>query len=194
MRIPIEEDPLGITLTPNGEKAYVANNRSNSVSVIGTSPDDLGTYHRVIATIPVGADPEWIAIRGDKYPARERAYVTCEYEVPGKIWVIRTQSDTVETSIAVGINPEKVVLTPDLRRIYVANEGSKSGSNGSVSVIGVDPDDALTYHQVIDTIHEAALRDDYPEAINVIPAGEYAGKYVLVTAEGLAAILSCPKS
>jgi len=49
--IPVGTCPLGVSVTPDGSKLYVANNCSNTVSVISTAKNT------VIATIPVGSAP-----------------------------------------------------------------------------------------------------------------------------------------
>jgi YVTN family beta-propeller protein len=46
-----------MAVTPDGSKLYVANGRSNSVSVIDT------VTHRVLREIPVGQLPWGVAIR-----------------------------------------------------------------------------------------------------------------------------------
>lgn len=49
--ITVGNNPRYIAITPDGTKAYVANENSNSVSVINIATND------VITTIPVGNDP-----------------------------------------------------------------------------------------------------------------------------------------
>jgi YVTN family beta-propeller protein len=55
--IPVGQRPWNMALTPDGKKLYVANGRSNSVSVIDTA-------HRTkLHDIPVGKLPWGVAIR-----------------------------------------------------------------------------------------------------------------------------------
>jgi len=54
--VPVETDPKGVAITPDGTEAYVTNNVTANVSVIDT------TSHLVTATIPVGVNPCSIAI------------------------------------------------------------------------------------------------------------------------------------
>jgi YVTN family beta-propeller protein len=70
--------------------AYVTNRGSNSVSVIDTASNT------VVATIPVGAFPEGVAIT----PDGTRAYVT------------DFVSNTVVVTIGVGLFPTGVAITP----------------------------------------------------------------------------------
>jgi len=102
--------------------AYIANNGSNSVSVINTD-----TY-RVIATVKVGSQPQGIGVS----PDGTAAYVANNYD--GTVSVINTASNTVEATVTVGINPLGVCVSPDGTKVYVANYGD--GINpGTVSVI-----------------------------------------------------------
>jgi YVTN family beta-propeller protein len=55
--ITVGNGPVGIAITPNGERVYVTNTYSNSVSIIRTS-DNV-----VIGTIGVGTAPQGIALR-----------------------------------------------------------------------------------------------------------------------------------
>jgi YVTN family beta-propeller protein len=49
--IPVGKSPIGVGVTPDGSKVYVANFQSNTVSVIDT------VTNTVIATIRVGVQP-----------------------------------------------------------------------------------------------------------------------------------------
>ena len=55
--IPVGERPWNMALTPDGKKLYVANGRSNSVSVIDTVKNEK------ITDIPVGKFPWGVVIR-----------------------------------------------------------------------------------------------------------------------------------
>lgn len=54
--IPVGVGPEGVAITADGAFAYVANSGSNSVSVIDTATKT------VVATVPVGQKPFWVAI------------------------------------------------------------------------------------------------------------------------------------
>lgn len=97
-------EPYAVCVTPNGSKVYVANSRSNSITVIDT------TNEKVIKTIPVGPEPRGLAItnNGDGDDDDETLYVTefLSLPLPGKVDgqddakagyvdVISTGSDTV---------------------------------------------------------------------------------------------------
>lgn len=72
----------------------------------------------------------------------------------------------VEDVIPLGPRPYGIALSPDSKRVYVANNGVNDNSDGrSISVIDSDPTSA-TYNQVIDTIHLPEIRPWAVAAVN----------------------------
>jgi YVTN family beta-propeller protein len=126
-----EDLPLGVAVTPVGDRVYVANAGSNTVSVIDT------TTNGVIMTIPVDGAPWGVAVT----PDGTKIYVSISgnSDNPGdSVSVIDTLTNTVATTIFVGSYPEGIAVTPDGARVYVANNGS-----GTVSVIGTASDTVI---------------------------------------------------
>ena len=111
--------PIGVVVTPDGSKVYVANKGSNDVSVINT------TKNNVIATVNVGSEPYGVAASSDG-----RVYVTNQNS--SSVSVINTATNNVTTTVNVGIYPHGVAVTPDGSKVYVANQNPYYGS---VSVI-----------------------------------------------------------
>ena len=77
--------------------------------------------------------------------------------------------NTVTATIAVGVNPMGVAVTPDSKKVYVTNWGeSVSGVDkySTVMVIDADPDNA-TYNTVIATLTSI----NYPIGVAVSPDG-----------------------
>ena len=56
LHIGVGTNPVDVSITPDGARAYVTNSGSNSVSVIDTSANAVTT------TVPVGANPVNAAI------------------------------------------------------------------------------------------------------------------------------------
>ena len=122
--------PDAIAITPNGERAYVTNYASNSVT-----PIDL-TTEEVLPSIKLGstAGPAGIAIA----PDGKTAYVT-EAGATGTLGDTITPIDLATgktmAPITVGPGPQGIAITPDGRRAYVADAGAivqgQTGSFGS---------------------------------------------------------------
>ena len=91
--------PVGVAVSPDGTRVYVANRASNSVSVIDTATD------RVVATVDsgIGLGSKWIAIT----PDGARAYVNNAFSRnPGTVSVIDTTSGMVVGDVEGGAQPE----------------------------------------------------------------------------------------
>jgi YVTN family beta-propeller protein len=98
--IPVGVNPVGVAITPNGTRAYVTNESSNTVLVIDTATNS------VVATIPVGLAPFGVAIT----PDGTRAYVANKNS--NTVSVIDTATNTVVVTIPVGLTPVAIAITP----------------------------------------------------------------------------------
>ena len=116
------------TLTPASAtglscSVYVANETGNTVSVI-----DAAT-NTVTATIPVGAEPNGVAVS-----STGNVYVT---NASGNtVSVVSAATNTVTASIAVGVEPSGVAVSPT-GEVYVTDQGGNSvsvidGATGTV--------------------------------------------------------------
>ena len=94
-----------------GPKAYVGNFKDSSVSVIDTGS------RTVLATLPVTAGPDGIAIT----PDGGTAFVSGSSA--SSVSVIDTATDTVARPIEVGKGPQGLAITPDGRWLLVAVNG-----------------------------------------------------------------------
>ncbi|WP_405584489.1 beta-propeller fold lactonase family protein [Streptomyces sp. NBC_01190] len=125
--IKVGTGPTAVAIAPNGEEAYVANGRSDSVSVLDTGDK------RQVATIPVGSRPSGVAFGADG----TRAYVA--NAGANTVSVIDTAQRRVVATIGVGSGPSAMAVTPDGTRLYVANN-----SANTVSVIDTSSNTKLT--------------------------------------------------
>ncbi|MEW6618388.1 MAG: cytochrome D1 domain-containing protein [bacterium] len=143
----------GYTVLPGEVNAYpyvyVTNHGSHKVSVIDTSTNQV-----VGAPIPVGTNPDGVAIT----PDGRYAYVTNRSS--HNVSVIDTSTNQVVGTIPVGSSPLGVAITPDGRYAYVTNEVS-----ANVSVI-----DTSTNQVVGAPIPVGS----YPTGIAITPDGRYA--------------------
>jgi YVTN family beta-propeller protein len=130
------------------QRAYVANLGSDTVSVVAVDSQT------VIATIPVGDDPDGVAATRDG----SRVYVA--NFLSDDVSVIDTGSNAVVATISVSSGPVGLAVTPDAQKLYVTNRGAgtvsivSSASNQIVATVAVGsgpdsvaftPDGALAY-------------------------------------------------
>ena len=120
--IAVGSNPGPIAITPDGRRAYVANNNPfdrPGVTVIDTATDEV-----IVPRIPIGCCASDIAVS----PDGARVYVSSN---PAGVSVIDTATNTILGSpIPIGSAPEGIVVSPDGSRAYAASLGF-----GDVSVI-----------------------------------------------------------
>jgi YVTN family beta-propeller protein len=110
--------------------AYVANSRSNTVSVIQlTTGREISTPIPPPFTIRVGGQPIEVAVANKEFS--KYVYVTC-YE-KNLVSIIDTGKNQVVRTVPVGAGPLGIALNPSETRAYVANYDGRS-----VSVIQID--------------------------------------------------------
>ena len=93
IRLPGGSKPVGVVVSPDGKRIYVANGRGNSVSVIDAGDDKL------LATIPVGKRVWGIAIT----PDGKKVYAA--NGLSNDVSVIDTNSNSVIATIKAGDGP-----------------------------------------------------------------------------------------
>ncbi|HKM47947.1 MAG TPA: YncE family protein [Terriglobales bacterium] len=103
-------NPVALAETPNAFKLYVANQGSNTISSL--NPVDLSSN---TVTGFTGITPVWIVARGDS----QKVYVLTEGD--GQLVTIDVATDTVTSSLPVGVGANFVFFDPNLNRLYVAN-------------------------------------------------------------------------
>ena len=91
--IPVGTNPFGVGVDPTVHRAYVANQTSNTVTVIDTTTNIVGT------PIPVGTFPVGVGVD----PTVHRAYVANSGS--STVTVIDTTSNTFVAPIGVGTGP-----------------------------------------------------------------------------------------
>jgi len=109
------------TPAPAAPLVYVANLGSGTVSVIDAATST------VVATIPVGSDPNGIAATSDGRTVFVSNYVS------DRLTRIDTTTNAVVDSIPVGAGPVGLAVSPDDTTLYVANKLSNT-----LSVLRVD--------------------------------------------------------
>jgi YVTN family beta-propeller protein len=121
--IPVGSEPSGLAVNEIANRLYVANRGSDTVSVIDYFLSNQAEFKNfTIANITVQKYPSDIAIN----PDTNRIYVANYYS--DSISVIDGATNTVSSTIKVGVNPSSIAINPDTNRIYVTNYGSNSVS------------------------------------------------------------------
>jgi len=167
--------PFGISMTPDGEYAYVSDYCNSTVSVIRTSD------RTVIDTITVGNEPTGISMT----PVGAYAYVS-NFD-SGTVSIIQTSNNTVIDTITVGDNPDTeeldgcpfgISMTPDGEYAYVSDY-----CNNAVWIIRTSD------RTVIDTDPSTVEIDpitvgNEPAGISMTPDGKYV--YVINSGDDVA--------
>src|SRR5207237_907986 len=110
--IPVGSLPGAVALDPDGQRLYVANADSATVSIVDVLSD------AVIATVPVGMNPSALAVE----PAS------------GRVWVANADDHTV--TVFVGATPRAIALDAAGPFAYVTNFDDDSVMVIDTSVIG----------------------------------------------------------
>jgi YVTN family beta-propeller protein len=136
--VPLGQLPDGVAVSADGAHLYVANHAEATLSVLTSK--DLTEVKRVV----VGDGPFAIAL----LPQAHKAYVTLQGTVQAnnKVVVFDTVKNETAGTISVGRMPMGIAITPDNRKIYVANKMANT-----VSVIDPTQDKVVTTIAVEDS-------------------------------------------
>ena len=125
-----------------GKKVYVADEESNTVSIIDTST------LKTIGRVAVGEEPHnvqvtpdgklvWVTNNGEPAQKNEKTPdakksksggMDMDSTAPGAVWAIDTATDKVVAKVPVGMHPAHVVVSGDGRTAYVTNGGDNTVS------------------------------------------------------------------
>jgi YVTN family beta-propeller protein len=147
--------PGGLTIAPDGKTLYVADNLSDSMSIV-----DLAT-RKVTGTVAVGHNPYTVALSKDG----KTAYVSNWGEQTVSVVDLTGSTPKVSQTIQVGTHPNAMALNPNNSELYVTNADSDN-----VSVINTATNCVL---RTIDlSPYPGAKEGSSPNAIAVSPDGK----------------------
>jgi YVTN family beta-propeller protein len=108
--------PLGIANTPRVPYAYVMNSGTNTISVVGASPQ-IGDPHPILATIPLSFSPTWVTLN------RNQDFIFVADNAGGKVHIINTmgQTEVGATNEPMG-HPLRLSTPPDGWSAYVSSD------------------------------------------------------------------------
>jgi len=127
-----------IALTSDDTRAVVVNRQKASVSVIRVRNADGSDASQMLAEVPVGKEPRFVAIA----PSDSRAYVT--NAIDGTMSVIDLTANTpVSTgTVDVGVEPRGIAITPNGTYAFIAGN-----TTGDVAVV------RLSNNEVVGRVH-----------------------------------------
>lgn len=167
--IRVDSYPVGVAVNPSTNKIYVANELSNTVSIIDGSTDKVDA-----TTIKVGKSPYGIGVN----PLNNRIYVSNRDS--GTVSVIDGSTNILITNASAGKRPLGVAVNPSNSLIYVTNidsntvsiiDGITNNFSGTIKVgiapygVAVNPLNNKTYvtnivDNTISVIHGTNLTDN----------------------------------
>ena len=173
--IPVGLHPCGLALSPNRRFLYVANANSDTVSVIDTRSNAVVETIpcRPAARLPFGSGANALAVSpdgGTLYVANGTnncvAVIRLSAQSSDGSAVTRLRASTVAGLVPTGWYPGALLLSPDGRKLFVANvKGHGSLSQPRPKAKGMNSHDHLGSVSVID-LPDAAQLERYTEQVN----------------------------
>jgi YVTN family beta-propeller protein len=126
--LPAGSNPVAMAQvqTPNGNKLYVLNQGTSTVSSFYTVDMTPTTATGTVAGFS-GTAPVWVVARGDG----QQVYVLSQGD--GQLWTINAATDTVIGNVSVGAGANYVLYDPNLNRLYVTNPNNSTEYTFSVA-------------------------------------------------------------
>jgi DNA-binding beta-propeller fold protein YncE len=165
--ITVGKQPSGLSISPDGKLALVANRADNSISVLSIS----GTDVKVIDTVAMGD----IVSHAIFTPDGKRALAT-KFNAH-KVSILEIAGDKVtynKLDLPAGLWPYNVVVSPNSKLALTADNGGAGSSDGSVDTVSV-VDLEANPPRIIDRV----VVGDGPEGLAVSPKGDLAVAVIL---------------
>jgi len=115
-RVPLQNTPRALDLSPDGRRLYVTVAGLAAVLVVETATGQIA------AQVPVGASPHHAPL------TRDGRVALVPSQGPGELTIVDAASGAIAGVVAVGKTPHWVASSSDGSMAYVANEGSNDVS------------------------------------------------------------------
>jgi|GEM_PF-4473665 len=139
--------PLGMAITPDGQKVYVANSGeifdlleqkpSNTVSIVNTATKE-------VKTVEIGNFPTFLVMT----PDGKKVYVShsgTDADPGQSVAVIDVETDSVlPVSFSLDAEPTYMAVSPDGSAVLVSNTGTSAAPGNTITVIDVANDTLLS--------------------------------------------------
>jgi DNA-binding beta-propeller fold protein YncE len=169
------KQPSGLSISPSGNIALVANRADKSISVLSIK----GTDVKVTDTIAMGDEVSQVVFTPDGKRALATKFAA------HKVAILEVNGDKVsdtKTDVTVGLWPYNIVVSPDGKIALTADNGGAGSSDGNVDTVSVI-DLELKPPRVIDKV----VVGDGPEGIAISPKGNVAVAAILAGSNNPAA-------
>ena len=163
----VGKQPSGLSISPAGNLALVANREDKSISVLSIK----GTEVKLIDTVPMGESVSHVTFTPDgkralavKFPAH-------------KLTVLDVAGDKVtptKTELPTGLWPYNVAVAPGGKIALTSDNGGAGSSDGSVDTVSVIDLEAQP-PRIIDRV----VVGDGPEGLAISPKGDVAASVIL---------------
>ncbi len=119
------KQPSGLSFSPDGKMALVANRGDNSITVLSVN----GTDVKVTDTVAMGDSVAHVAF------APDGRYVYASLNAENAVAKVDVATRALVSKVNVGIGPIQVFVTLDNRYLLTANQGTKDNPSTTVSII-----------------------------------------------------------
>ena len=165
--VTVGKQPSGLSFSPSGKMALVANRGDNSISVLSVN----GTDVNVIDTIAMGDSVSQVVFTPDGKRALATKFTT------HRVSILTIDGDKVtynKLDLATGLWPYNVVVAPGGAIALTADNGAAGSSDGSVDTVSVVDLEANPPR-----ITDRVVVGDGPEGLAISPKGDLAVAAIL---------------
>jgi len=173
--VKVGSQPSGLSFSPSGDLALVANRADKSISVLSVK----GAEVKLIDTVPMGDEVSHVVFTPDGKHALATKFTA------HKLALLDVAGDKVtytKVDLPMGLYPYNVVVVPPGRIALTSDNGGAGSSDGSVDTASVI-DLAAKPPRVIDRV----VVGDGPEGLAVSPKGDVAVSMILAGSNNKAA-------